>query len=88
MARRFAGFLGMLAFAILIVRGIMTQATLPDTVWTATISILPFAIVGLLLGRIAQTTVNESVQATITAEVKKQETLHTEVEEEEDLIST
>lgn len=78
----------MLAFAIIIARGIISQATLPETVWAATISILPFAVIGMLLGRIAQNTVNESVQATITAEVKGQETLSDNVDENENLIST
>ena len=78
----------MLAFATIIVRGIISQATLPDTVWAATISIPPFAVIGLLLGRIAQNTVNESVQATITAEMKGQDSLSNKVKKEEDLVST
>jgi len=67
MARRFAGILGLIAFAIVVVRGLLHAAPPQATLQTACLCLFVFAAVGALLGRVAETTVEESVRYQLTA---------------------
>ena len=72
MARTYAGILGPLALLIALAHGLV-HAAQPDTIllvgWC---SLLVFAAVGYLVGWIAGRTVEESVGATIQAELARE----------------
>ena len=63
MSRLYAGILGPLAMSVAICRGWLGSAGVEGTLTMATISLVAFAIVGAILGHIAQITIDESVQA-------------------------
>jgi hypothetical protein len=63
MSRLYAGILGPLAMSVAICRGWLEAAGVEGTLTMATVSLVAFAIVGAVLGHIAQTTVDESVRA-------------------------
>ena len=63
MSRLYAGLLGTLAMSVAICRGWLGSAGVEGTLTTASISLVVFAVVGAILGHIAQTTIDESVQA-------------------------
>lgn len=73
MARIFAGILGPLAFLASLARGALFGATAETTLWAAWLGLLAFSAVGLLVGWIAGTTIEESVRARIEAELAAQE---------------
>jgi hypothetical protein len=63
MGRAYAGVLGPLAMAVVICRGWLVSGGVESTLIEATASLALFAIVGAILGQIAQSTVDESVRA-------------------------
>ena len=63
MSRLYAGILGPLAMSVAICRGWLGAAGVEGTLTSATLSLVVFAIVGATLGHIAQTTIDQSVQA-------------------------
>lgn len=63
MGRAYAGVLGSLAFATVLARGIVHHAGLEATVVQAVGMMLAFAIVGGIVGRVAENVVEESVRA-------------------------
>jgi hypothetical protein len=63
MGRTYAGVLGPLAMTVVICRGWMISGGVEGTLTLATINLAVFAIVGAILGHIAQATIDESVQA-------------------------
>jgi hypothetical protein len=65
MGRTYAGVLGFLAMTVVICRGLMNSSGVEGTCTLAVLSMFAFACVGSVLGRIAQTTVDESVRAKI-----------------------
>jgi hypothetical protein len=69
MSRLYAGILGPLAMSVAICRGWLGAAGVEGTLTMATICLVVFAIVGAILGHIAQTTIEESVQAKLEREL-------------------
>jgi hypothetical protein len=72
MSRIYAGILGSLAMAIVICRGLKDSAGVEGTLTMAIVSMVVFAVVGAVLGHIAQTTVDESVRQKIGQELAVQ----------------
>lgn len=69
MSRLYAGILGHLAMSVAICRGWLGSAGVERTLILAVISMVVFAIVGAILGHIAQTTIDQSVQAKLEMEL-------------------
>jgi hypothetical protein len=69
MGRVYAGILGTLAMAVVICRGLKDSAGVEGTLAVALLALVVFALVGAILGHIAQTTVDESVRLTIEQEL-------------------
>jgi hypothetical protein len=63
MGRIYAGILGPLAMAIVIGRGLLGSGGVEGTLTTATLALATFAILGAILGHLAQNTIDESVRA-------------------------
>jgi hypothetical protein len=72
MSRIYAGILGSLAMAIVICRGLKDSAGVEGTLTMAVVAMVMFAVVGSVLGHIAQTTVDESVRRKIEQELAQQ----------------
>jgi hypothetical protein len=62
MGRVYAGILGPLAMAVVICRGWLGSGGVEGTLTIATASLIVFSLVGAILGRIAETTIDESVR--------------------------
>lgn len=69
MGRTYAGVLGCLAFATVLVHGAIHHAGLEATVVRAVGMMVGFAVVGFLLGSVAQNVVEESVRARMAQEL-------------------
>jgi hypothetical protein len=63
MGRVYAGILGPLAMAVVICRGWLGSGGVEYTLTLATMHLALFAVVGAVLGHLAQTTIDESVRA-------------------------
>ena len=63
MGRVYAGILGPLAMAVVICRGWLDSGGVEGTLTQATLYLALFAVVGAILGHLAQTTIDESVRA-------------------------
>jgi hypothetical protein len=63
MGRRYAGILGPLAFALMLVRGLLNGGGAEPTLWAASCGMFGFAFLGLILGETADYLVRESVKA-------------------------
>ncbi len=63
MGRSYAGILGPLAFATVIVRGLLAGADVIATLKTASAALFVFAAVGYVAGRVAAGIVRDSVHA-------------------------
>jgi len=73
MGRVYAGILGPLAMAVVICRGWLGSGGVQGTLTLATLCLALFAVVGAILGHLAQTTIDESVRA----KLQQQLTHHT-----------
>lgn len=62
MGRIYAGILGPLAMTVIIVRGAKDSAGIEGTLTIAIVALTAYAILGAIVGRIAQATVDESVR--------------------------
>ena len=62
MGRTYAGILGALAMSVVIGRGLMAAGDVEATLATATLALAAFAILGAILGHLAQNTIDESVR--------------------------
>jgi len=69
MGRVYAGILGPLAMAVVICRGWLVSGGVERTLTLATISLAVSAVVGAILGHIAQTTIDQSVRAKLEREL-------------------
>ena len=65
MGRIYAGILGPLAMAVIICRGIKDSAGVEGTLTMAIVALSVYAIIGSVVGQIAQATVDESVRQKI-----------------------
>ena len=72
MARAYAGTLGPLAFCIILARGLLDGRGADGTIQLALICLFGFAAVGYVVGRIASTTVIDSVTSKMNAELDAQ----------------
>ena len=63
MSRIYAGILGPLAMTVAICRGWLASGGVEGTLSSAILYLLLFAILGAVLGHIAQATIDESVRA-------------------------
>jgi hypothetical protein len=70
--RIYGGILGLLAFQTTLLRGWFHHSDLQSTLWTAWLSMLAFAAVGLIIGRVAGQIVQESVVGRVNAELAAQ----------------
>ena len=61
MGRVYAGILGPLAMAVVMLRGVVCGADLEGTLITGIINLFAFSAVGLILGSIAQSIVDNAV---------------------------
>lgn len=71
MGRLYAGVLGPLAMAVVICRGWLDSSGVEGTLALATLQLVLFAIVGAILGHIAQSTIDESVRMKIEEQLAK-----------------
>jgi hypothetical protein len=71
MGRAYAGILGGTAFCIVVARGALTGGQLGTTVLWACLCLIAFSVVGALVGRIAERTVDDSVYWRVRAELKE-----------------
>jgi hypothetical protein len=62
-SRIYAGILGPLAMTVAICRGWLASGGVEGTLWCAVLYLLGFAILGAVVGHIAQATIDESVRA-------------------------
>jgi hypothetical protein len=65
MGRVYAGILGPLAMTVVICRGWLESGGVEGTLSLATMHLVLFAVVGAILGHLAQTTIDDSVRATL-----------------------
>ena len=63
----------MLAFQTTLLRGWFHRSDLQSTLWTAWLSLIVFAAVGLVIGRVAGQIVQESVIGRVNAELATQD---------------
>jgi hypothetical protein len=71
MGRLYAGILGPLAMTIVICRGWLNSGGVEGTLTLATLSLAGFALVGAVLGHIAQTTIDQSVRMKLERELNE-----------------
>ena len=72
MGRKYAGILGWLAFALLLLRGQWSAGFDPGVLWQAMGGMLVFAAVGWTAGSLADRFVSESVRARFAAQLQQQ----------------
>jgi hypothetical protein len=72
-AQLYAGILGLLAFATCVARGIVHGGGAESSLGTACLALAMFAAVGLILGFIAEQTVEASVRQRVAAELAAEE---------------
>lgn len=72
MARTYAGILGPLAMAVVILRGWLMSGGVEGTLSQAVLFLIVFTVVGAGLGQLAEATVDESVRARIEQQLAQQ----------------
>lgn len=73
MARAYAGVLGSLAVAVTFARGALAGAGFEGTAQTAVVAMLALAGVGLVVGWIAEATIDESVRQRLQTQIEQHE---------------
>jgi hypothetical protein len=68
----YAGVLGPLAMAVVIIRGWLGSGGAEGTLSLATLYLVLFSVVGALIGQIAQSTIDESVRAKLEQQLSHQ----------------
>ena len=74
-ARSYAGILGLLALVVSLVHGLLAGGGTDAILWTAWYQFLAFAVLGAVIGWIADRVVQDSVQGRIAAEVESHKTV-------------
>ena len=69
MGRSYAGILGPLAMATVLLRGVKDGSAADETLWLAIVALMGFGLVGALSGWLAQLTVDESVRTKMEEEL-------------------
>ncbi len=72
MARAFAGTMGYLGVAVTLLRGVKEGAGIDGTITTAIVAMLALALVGGVIGAIAQTTIDESVRSQLERQLSEE----------------
>lgn len=70
MGRAYAGVLGYLAAAVTFTRGVIASGGIEGTMLSAIAALVIFAIIGFVLGTIAQVTVDQSVRQQLESQVQ------------------
>lgn len=78
MAHLYGGILGILAFLTTIGRGVIHGSDPQSILWSGWLSLILFSIVGLIIGWIAGTIIEESTIAKLVAEMAAQDEEETE----------
>jgi hypothetical protein len=73
MGRIYAGIFGPLAMTIVICRGVKDSGGIEGTLTLAIMALAAFAVIGSMLGQIAQATVDESVRLKIERQIASQD---------------
>lgn len=71
MGRAYAGVLGYLASALTMLRGAIAGSGVESTLLTAIASLAIFAVIGFVLGTIAQATVDGAVRERLEAQLRE-----------------
>lgn len=74
MGRAYAGFLGYLAAALTLIRGALAHGGVEGTLLSAIMALAVFAIVGFVIGTIAEATVDQAVQQRLEAQLNATQT--------------
>jgi hypothetical protein len=72
--RNYAGVLGLLALMVSLTRGIIAGSASEATLWTAWLNLLVFALIGAVIGWLAERIVRESVSSQILSELQDRKT--------------
>ncbi|WP_425398280.1 hypothetical protein [Aeoliella sp.] len=70
MGRAYAGVLGYLAAAVTLARGVIASGGVEGTMLSAIAAMAIFAVIGFVLGTIAQTTVDQAVRQQFESQVQ------------------
>jgi hypothetical protein len=76
MGRAYAGTLGPLAFACIVARGVAVSSGVEETLATASAALFVFAMIGYIVGQLAEHLVNESVRKQFQAAMAAWEAKH------------
>ena len=71
MGRIYAGILGPLALAVVVVRSLRHGGNAESTLMVAALCLLGFAAIGYVIGTLAQWTIDDSVRARVEMELAK-----------------
>ena len=70
MGRSYAGILGPVAMTVVILRGVVRGAAADATLWSAVLALAGLALVGWVVGLIAESTIEESVRNKMEVELQ------------------
>ena len=70
MGRSYAGILGPVAMTVVILRGVAGGAAADATLWSAVLALAGLAVVGWMVGFIAESTIEESVRSKMEVELQ------------------
>ncbi len=79
MGRTYAGVLGCVAFATVVIHGAIHQAGIEATVLRAVGMLIGFGVLGFMLGNVAENVVDESVRAKMAQELARRAAENPEV---------
>jgi len=71
-ARKYSAILGLLALSVSLLRGVLAGGGTDTVLWTAWYQFLTFAVLGGVIGWLAQRIIEDSVNGRIAAEVEEQ----------------
>lgn len=68
-ARIYAGILGLLALVTTVARAVIHGGSLPEALWTGCGWLMVFALIGAVVGKLAQHAIDESVAVRLATEL-------------------
>jgi hypothetical protein len=74
MARRYAGILALVGMSVVLIRSLKNGASVESAVMASLGGMLVLGLVGMIVGAVAQTTVEESVRSQIERDLVKNST--------------
>ena len=69
MGPSYAGTLGTLAYVIVILRGVLQGYAVEGTIWLSILMLFVFAAVGYVIGKIAESTIKDSIRVHLEREL-------------------